>query len=239
MITKYKLPDGNFKEQAQIEDFLKVIELGMPTDAINKTFGVANKTISIYRDVLNAAIENDWRYFFSRDVEASNYVNVLPNCLCYANMHKGRKYADVASLKNEIKKLKSEYFDAIHYTQTEETKAEEKPAAEKNEIIYLAEIRAAVMCLPKILSALENMNQKITALNQRTFDPINQMSYTLQDIAENQDNAFKKIDRISRAVSELDGEQPITALTEIKAGFDDVCNKLDTIRYKIDKNGGK
>ena len=120
-----------------------------------------------------------------------------------------------------------------------EPKAPAAPEGAENDALFYAKLLQSVQCLPEILSALKNLSDKLTVLNQRLYDPVNELSYKLDDLADTQHKVVQKLDRVAKSVSVFpEGElakTPVTVYDAIENGFNDVCGKLDTVRYKLEK----
>lgn len=140
-------------------------------------------------------------------------------------------------VKNKAYGQKEDEPEEITETKTQST-------AQQDGLFYV-KVLQGVACLPEILNAINNMSDKITVLNQRQSEIASHIDGQVADIAEAQELIAKKMIRVANSLSKFDNsdsEMPTRVIDVIDSGFSDVCGKLDTVRYKLEKavkTGGK
>lgn len=118
------------------------------------------------------------------------------------------------------------------------TPPEPRSMQNNNDALYYAKLLHSVQCIPELLNAIQNLSEKLTVLNQRLYTPMNEMSHNLADVADTQQKVVQKLDRVAKSVSvftDEGGKTPVSVYDAIESGFNDVCGKLDTVRYKLEK----
>ena len=223
------------RKEAVEEAAFKAITLvayGVKSDEVNRITGISKGGASVYRSIYEAITTGDYSYFDGKSPDASAY-NLKVKEVC----------AWMAANGKEI--CESEVWEKIRATQNgckvepESNPVKEEPMANsaQDDLFYI-KVLEGLACLPKILTAIENVSNKLTVLNQRIYDPINTIDGNVADLVDAHNTVLRKIDRIAKAVSKFDGDgspTPTTVIDSIDEGFTDVCAKLDTVRFKLEK----
>lgn len=225
------------RKEAVEEAAFKAITLvayGVKSDEVNRITGISKGGASVYRSIYEAITTGDYSYFNGKSPDASAY-NLKVKEVC----------AWMAANGKEIRE--SEVWEKIRATQngckvepeSNAIKEEANPATNgtQDDLFYIRVLQY-LACLPKILTAVEGVSNKLTVLNQRIYDPVNAIDGNVADLVDAHNTVLRKIDRIAKAVSKFDGDgspTPTTVIDSIDEGFTDVCAKLDTVRFKLEK----
>lgn len=222
------------KEEPYSAKVIRAITLasfGIKSDEIARVVGVTKNSASVYRSIYTAITEDDYSYFEDKNPDASVY-NVKVGEVCDWMIANGRN----VSVPEVWEKIRA--TQKGKKTATAKASEEQETVAESQDDLFYIKVLEGLACLPKILTAIENVSNKLTVLNQRIYDPINTIDGNVADLVDAHNTVLRKIDRIAKAVSKFEGDgspTPTTVIDSIDEGFTDVCAKLDTVRFKLEK----
>lgn len=215
-------------KEIRIETIEKVIRYakenpGLSNDDVGKLCGCSGSSVGIITRAANAFENSDFRDFTTAYLYGSKAI-----------------IEKVAILYNKTyEEVERTVTGKITHDTPTATITRPTNITVENENQFYVSVLKNLAYLPDLVKAVNNLNEKITILNQRMFESVNNIDMNISDLAEDTDYIKSKVSRITWSVSTMEDKdengRPKTILDFIDEGFDDVCAKMDSLRQTIDK----